>query len=129
MPHQCVRCSKLYDDGDKAILTGCSCGAKLFFYIKKEKLEKVREQQEKAPALSEDERKQIEEDVYDLLGSADQDLPVVLDLESVKILKPGKFELDLVQLFNKRQPLVYRVEEGRYVIDLANSFRERRKDL
>ena len=41
MPHQCVRCNTFYEDGSKAILAGCSCGGKLFFYVKKEKLEKA----------------------------------------------------------------------------------------
>ena len=35
MPHQCVRCGTFYDDASKEILEGCSCGAKLFFYVKK----------------------------------------------------------------------------------------------
>jgi hypothetical protein len=125
MPHQCVRCNKLYDDGSKQILTGCECGSKLFFYIRKEKLEAIKEKQQEVENLSVSEKKQIEQDVYDMIGEIDRDLPIVLDLESINVLKPGKFELDIVQLFNKKQPLVYRMEEGKYVIDLANSFRER----
>ena len=39
MPHQCVRCNNLYPDGAKEILKGCSCGARLFFYIKKKNIE------------------------------------------------------------------------------------------
>ena len=42
MPHQCVRCNKFYEDGAQEILEGCSCGARLFFYIKKEKLEETK---------------------------------------------------------------------------------------
>ena len=40
MPHQCVRCNTFHEDGSEQILKGCECGGKLFFYIKKEKLEK-----------------------------------------------------------------------------------------
>ena len=29
------------------------------------------------------------------------DKPVILDLESVRVLKPGKFEIDIVNLFSK----------------------------
>jgi len=43
MPHQCVRCNTFYDDGAKEILHGCSCGARLFFYVRKEKLEKAKD--------------------------------------------------------------------------------------
>ncbi|MBI3034139.1 hypothetical protein HYY72_03185, partial [Candidatus Woesearchaeota archaeon] len=47
--------------------------------------------------------------------------PVFLDLETIRVLKPGKYELDLVQLF-KNEPLIYKIDEGKYVIDLVRSF-------
>jgi len=47
----------------------------------------------------------------------------VLDIESVRVLKPGKFEIDLVHLFNKKNPLVYKLEEGKYIIDIAETFK------
>ncbi len=120
MPHRCVRCGKFYDDGSKEILKGCSCGARLFFYIKKAAFEQADEIIEN---LSVQEKKQIENDVYDIMGVQKQEeAPIVLDLESIKIKKPGKFELDLVNLFNKDHPLVYKLEEGKYVIDLAQTF-------
>ena len=42
MPHQCVRCNTFYDDGASEILKGCKCGGKLFFFIKKDKLEEAK---------------------------------------------------------------------------------------
>ena len=121
MPHQCVRCSKLYVEGDNAIITGCSCGSKLFYFIKKEQLDSVRKDRS-LQDLSSDDRKRIEEDIYAIIGNeVDKNIPVILDIESVKVTRPGSFELDLVNLFNTKQPLVYRLEEGRYVIDIVNS--------
>ncbi len=120
MPHQCVRCKVLYDDGSKEILTGCPCGCKMFFFIKKEKFQKLKEEQIE---LSVEEREQIEHDIYDLVGSTiDKEKPVILDFESIKILKPGQYELDLVSLF-KKEPLIFRLEEGKYMIDIAESFK------
>jgi uncharacterized protein len=120
MPHRCVRCGTVYDDGSEEILKGCSCGAKLFFYVKKKDLE---ESGEIVGNLSEDEKKQIEEDVCDLVGvNPGEETPVVLDLESIRVMKPGKFELDLVNLFNRDKPLVYKLEEGKYFIDISESF-------
>jgi len=43
MPHKCVRCGKVYSDGSHEILSGCSCGAKLFFYVRKEKIDEAEE--------------------------------------------------------------------------------------
>jgi predicted nucleic acid-binding Zn-ribbon protein len=109
----------LYEDGDNALLKGCSCGAKLFFFIKQNKLKKIQEATEK---LTIKEKEQIEKDVFDLVGSeVDKSEPVILDLESIRVLKPGKYELDLVHLF-KKDPLIFKVGEGKYMIDLIESF-------
>ena len=126
MPHQCVRCNKFYDDGSEEIIKGCSCGGRLFFFIKKERLEEAKQVTDHLQ-LSIDDRKQMEEDVYDLVGmEMDKDHPVVLDLEAIRVLKPGQYELDLVHLF-KGEPLVFKLEEGKYMIDLAQSFKDFRK--
>lgn len=126
MPHQCVRCSTFYEDGAKELLNGCSCGGKLFFFIKKEKLEELK----KISAgidLSMEDREQIEQDVFDLVGSElDSDQPVVLDLEAIRVLRPGKYELDLVHLF-KKEPLIFKLEDGKYMIDIVQSFNKLRK--
>lgn len=126
MPHQCVRCNNMYDDGSSEILNGCNCGGKLFFYVKKEALEKKQMQLK----LSTEEQQQIEKDVCDIIGVDKDDLehPVVLDLETIQIMQSGKFHIDIVKLFNKKNPLVYKLEEGKYVIDLAESFK-RDKDF
>jgi predicted nucleic acid-binding Zn-ribbon protein len=123
MPHQCVRCGTIYDDGASEILKGCACGGKLFFYIKKDKLEEAKKVTESAN-LSSKEKEQIEQDVFELVGSdIDKDKPVVLDLEAIRVLRPGKYELDLVHLF-KGEPLIFKLEEGKYMIDIVESFRQ-----
>jgi len=122
MPHQCVRCGKFYDDGAEEILKGCPCGGRLFFYINKKKLE---ESKNIVTDLTAQEKNEIEKDVFDLIGiEGGVEKPVVLDLESIRILKPGKYELDIVNLFRKR-PLIYKLEEGKYLIDLPESFKKK----
>jgi predicted nucleic acid-binding Zn-ribbon protein len=122
MPHQCVRCNTFYEDGSEEILKGCPCGGRLFFYIKKDRLKKAKEVAGQVQ-LSETEKKQIEKDVIELVGSrTDEDLPIVLDLESIRITKPGKYELDLVHLF-KGDPMVVKLEEGKYIIDVPETFK------
>ena len=124
MPHQCVRCGKFYDDGAEEILKGCPCGGRLFFYINKKKLE---ESKNIVTDLTTQEKNEIEKDVFDLIGiEGGVEKPVVLDLESIRILKPGKYELDIVNLFRKR-PLIYKLEEGKYLIDLPESFKKEKK--
>lgn len=72
---------------------------------------------------------QIEKDIRELTGlDKTPDEPVILDLESVRVLKPGKFEIDIVNLFSKHRPLIYKLEEGKYVIDLASTLTANSKD-
>lgn len=117
----------LYGDASEAILKGCTnCGGKLFFFIKADQLEKAKARKFD---LSQKERDQIESDVYEIIGEdIDRDLPVVLDIESINVLKPGKYELDLVNLFKEKHPVIYRLEDGKYVIDLIESFKKLRKE-
>lgn len=96
----------------------------MFFYVKKEKLEDAKKAVEDLH-LTKKQKEQIEDDVFDIIGVSKQDdQPVILDLESIKILKPGQYELDLVNLFKKKQPLIYKLEDGKYMIDIAESFKK-----
>ena len=118
MPHQCVRCGTIYPDDAEELLKGCSvCGGKLFLYIKKEQLER----KEEILKLSDKEKKEIEKEVYNLIGIDEPDKPVILDIESIRVKKPGKYEIDLVKLFREK-PLVFRIGEGKYIIDLSEAF-------
>ena len=89
--------------------------------MREEQLAKLQEQIIEIPEL---EKKQIEKDVREIAGIKDLDAPVILDFESVKVTGEGKFELDLANLFNKKRPLVYKLEEGKYMIDLARTLKD-----
>lgn len=123
MPHQCVHCGKLYEIASRELLEGCSCGSHFFFFIKKEQLEALREKKIPTLELKEAEKDKIEKDVREMIGAEKEDTPVILDLESVKVLAPGKFEIDVVNLFSEKRPLIYKLEEGKYIIDLASTLR------
>ncbi len=121
MPYRCVHCSKVYKDGSEEILKGCSsegCSSKFFFYLREEKLKEILDKKEKEPELSSVEKEQIEEDVRDIAGVEDEESPIFLDFESIKIVKPGKYLLDLGKLFETDKPKIYQIEDGKYVIDL-----------
>ena len=123
MPHQCVRCNTIYPDGAEELLKGCTCGGKFFFYVREKHL---KEAEQLVQQLTEKEKHQIEQDVLDIAGVIEDNKPVILDLETVRILKPGKYELDVVKLF-KGDSLVYKLEDGKYIIDLLATFKSLRE--
>ncbi|MFC7231773.1 Zn-ribbon containing protein [Saliphagus sp. GCM10025308] len=62
----------------------------------------------------------------------DDDRPSLEDLreelneqfESIKILKPGQYELNLMELYDREEYIVSLQEDGRYVIDVPDSWRD-----
>ena len=90
----------------------------------------VKELQGKIEELNKFDKAKMEKDVREIIGvSEKEDIPVILDLESIRVLKPGKFEIDVVNLFNKKRPLIYKLEEGKYIIDLASTLKLNAEEL
>ena len=118
MPHQCVHCSKILPIASKELLEGCSgCGGHFFFYIREEQLDEAKE---KPIEIPKEEKSKVEKDIREIAGIPDENAPVILDIESVRVLGEGKYEIDVVNLFNKKKPIVYKLEEGKYIIDLTS---------
>ncbi len=118
MPYRCVHCSALYADEAQQVLDGCRCGSKFFFYMKEEKVKEILQQMQHEVPLSEAEKVQIEEEVRELTGIEDEETPVFLDFESVRVMKPGKYAIDLPKLFSKAKPKIYQLEDGKYIVDI-----------
>ena len=79
--------------------------------------------------IPEDEKESIELDIREMVGITNEEEPVILDLESVRAIGDGKFEIDVVNLFNKKRPLIYKLEEGKYLIDLATTLKDSVKNI
>ena len=125
MAYKCVHCSAIYEDGSEEIIKGCTnCKSKFFFYITNEKLKEISEaaalNKEIANDLTEKEKDQIEKDVRDISGLTNEEIPIFLDFESIKIIKSGKYLLDLPKLFSMDKPRVYKLEDGKYIVDLTS---------
>lgn len=128
MPHQCVKCSRIIPAGSRELLKGCAeCGGRFFFYVRDEQLEKIR--LNPIIEISDEEKENVEKDIREIAGITEDDIPVILDLESVRAIGEGKFEIDVVNLFNKKRPLIYKMEEGKYIIDLASTLNRSVKEM
>ena len=126
MTHQCVRCSNIIRVGSKEILEGCEkCGGKFFFYIRDEQIKSLKE---KIIEVPEEQKTIIEKDIREMVGITDDSAPVILDIESIRVTGEGKFEIDIIKLFKKDRPLIYKLEEGKYIIDIASTLKKSLKE-
>ncbi|MDP3991977.1 MAG: Zn-ribbon containing protein, partial [Nanoarchaeota archaeon] len=87
------------------------------------------EMHDKIIEIPENEKAQVEEDIREIVGIPDEQTPVILDIESIRVTGEGKFELDIAKIFRKDRPLIYKLEEGKYIIDLASTLQGSAKDL
>jgi predicted nucleic acid-binding Zn-ribbon protein len=131
MPHQCVHCSEIYPDASQELLLGCKCGSKFFYYIKQDKIEKLRQEiPDSLFEISKIDKERIEKDIREITGMDEElDKPVILDVESIRVLGPGKYEIDIINLFSKSRPIIYKLEEGKYIIDLSDTVKVGRDEI
>lgn len=121
MPNKCTKCGKIHpDDASYLLEEGCdNCGSRFFFYVRKEALKQAEEDIKK---LTTKEIEEIEHDIRDIVSEVekpvDEDETVILDVEAIRVIKPGKYHIDVTKLFMQR-PIVIRVGPGRYEIDLT----------
>ncbi|MDD2678305.1 MAG: Zn-ribbon containing protein [Candidatus Nanoarchaeia archaeon] len=119
MPHQCVKCGKIYGDASNELLTGCGeCKGKFFFFIKKEKMKT-----DFIEKLSNKDIEKIEKDIRELIPELKSAEPIILDLETIRVIGPGKYEIDVGSLM-RGKPVIIQVGDGKYFIDLPNAFKK-----
>ena len=144
MPHRCTRCGTIFEDGDSVILSGCpSCGWNKFLYVK---IEPEGFEHQGRPALEEqklDLEASLDEAVRNIdeaLASGEKDRVQQSEnenkaegnrVESVRILGPGSYELNLDSLLERKELVMAIREEGSYALHLPSVFnqqKERQKD-
>jgi uncharacterized protein len=137
MPHRCTRCGTIFEDGDSVILSGCpNCGWNKFLYVKRES--KGSEDQGK-PALEEQKLdlessldevvRNIDEALSSEQGDKNQELEAEKKVEgdrveSVRILGPGSYELNLDSLLERKELVMAIREEGSYALHLPSVFKQ-----
>lgn len=139
MPHKCTRCEKIFEDGAEVILSGCpNCGWNKFLYVKdmepeEEAEEKdVQVQPEVVDSVKEDiPAEQFIREIDDIIGIAHQEKEAVEEegerVESVRILGPGSYELNLSSLLERDEIVMAIKEDGTYAVDLSSAFRKKKK--
>ena len=108
--HKCLNCGKKFERITKEMLNGCpECGGRLFLYIRDGEDLEARELVD---------RIKVEES---------RDMRPEEQIESLRILNAGVYELNLEALMEKREIVMGIKQSGSYVIHLPSLFGKRKK--
>jgi hypothetical protein len=118
MPHKCTKCGREYKDGSTEILKGCaSCGGKKFLYVKDTEINKdVLEEKS-----IEDIAKETHEEILEVVEpKTKQEVEMFDRVETIRIVSPGTYELNLEKMAQGDERIVSVGKEGNYIIDLMS---------
>ncbi|GIU70210.1 MAG: hypothetical protein KatS3mg002_1446 [Candidatus Woesearchaeota archaeon] len=127
MKHKCTKCKKIYDDKDIEIINGCSCGNnRFFFFNENKKISKPKNLNKKNIIESDIEFDHEKDSDYEYFEIDDEDNNeiILMDTETISIIKEGKYVIDIQSLLNNNAP-IYKYGEGKYSIDLNNFMRKK----
>ena len=155
MPHQCLKCGKIFPEGTSQILQGCpQCGGTRFFYTQKPLNEKKREQ--KRQETEKDTRALVEQVLKEGLPSQESGetspwielkkrkvADIINELahqknevtqknvqgnekiESISVKDVGDYEINIQKLLREESVIIQK--NGSYMIHLPSVFDEYRK--
>jgi len=118
MPHKCTKCGREYKDGSTEILKGCaSCGGKKFLYVKEGELNKDVLEEKSIEEIAEESHEEVLE-VSE--PKARKEVEMFDRVETIRIVSPGSYELNLEKMVKTDERIVSVGKEGSYVIDLMS---------
>lgn len=123
MLHKCVKCGKVYNGKDSALMFGCDCGTRLFMLI----------HEEDESAISSSECQKIGEKLGGAkFGELSKDRPIVLrverakgnehrpledEVENVKVFERGCYEINVESLM-RGNPIVIKTDKEVYYVQM-----------
>jgi uncharacterized protein len=115
MPHKCVQCGRDYKDASPVILRGCeSCGGRKFLYVGENDRNKDIMLEQSAEALA----KEAPDQVLEVTKGPDENIECHDRVESIRIIAPGMYELNIEKLATSDERVVGIGTEGNYLLDL-----------
>ncbi len=139
MPHKCTRCENVFRDGAAIILNGCpKCGWNKFLYVKDETtplqgtIEKVGDTS--IPPAASAFIKEVDELIGNKPPQPEQKKPEIKKdkeevgdrVESVRILSPGSYELNLDSIMKRDEIVMALKEDGSYIVHLPSVFQKKK---
>ena len=124
MPHKCTQCGREFEDGSTKILKGCpSCGGKKFLYIREAERHDDVLKEKTVDEIARD----TGEDVLEVRrDQRKEEIEVFERIESIRILGPGSYELNIDKLARSDEVVVGLEKEGKYVVDILSMAKKKK---
>jgi predicted nucleic acid-binding Zn-ribbon protein len=125
MPHKCTKCGREYKAGSTEILKGCaSCGGKKFLYVKDTEIHKDVLEEKSISEIADESH----EDILEIVEPKNKEQVEMYDrVETIRIVSPGTYELNLEKMAVSDQRIVSVGKEGNYIIDLMSMSKDEPK--
>jgi hypothetical protein len=125
MPHKCTKCGREYKAGSTEILKGCaSCGGKKFLYVKDTEINKDVLEEKSISEIADESH----EDILEIVEPKKKEQVEMYDrVETIRIVSPGTYELNLEKMAKSDQRIVSVGKEGNYIIDLMSMAKDEPK--
>ncbi|MEA3282950.1 MAG: Zn-ribbon domain-containing protein [Euryarchaeota archaeon] len=122
MPHKCTNCEHIFEDGSVDILNGCpNCGWNKFLYVPANSATE-------AETETETDAKDTDAGMLSDKVEAEKEAVPDMDVESIRILEKGSYELNLESLLEREEIILSMKEDGRYLVHLPSVFEKGKKD-
>jgi predicted nucleic acid-binding Zn-ribbon protein len=144
MPHKCTRCESIFKDGAAIILNGCpKCGWNKFLYVRDETPapeQVIKPDASISTGQISPEASNFIKEVDEILGIQGEpkqhelikeqkvETPKEIGnrVESIRILAPGQYELNLESLLERKEIVMALKEDGTYIVHLPSVFKQKK---
>ncbi|MCX9012374.1 MAG: Zn-ribbon domain-containing protein [Candidatus Methanoperedens sp.] len=138
MPHKCTKCESVFRDGAAIILNGCpKCGWNKFLYVRDDApahAEKAGTHEGSIPPAASRFIKEVDEllakkpTTSEPVKTKDETKPEEVGdrVESVRILSPGSYELNLDSIMKRDEIVMALKEDGTYIVHLPSVFQKKK---
>jgi len=132
MPHRCTKCNTVFRDGAAVILNGCpKCGWNKFLYVKNDKTPLSSDKKTESISPASKFVKEVDEILRNKNAESSnepEEEPEEAEdkVESVRILSPGSYELNLESLLERDEIVMALKEDGTYLVHLPSVFQKKK---
>jgi predicted nucleic acid-binding Zn-ribbon protein len=117
MPHKCTKCGREFKDGSTEILRGCpSCGSKKFLYVREAHRHKDVLEEKTITEIA----RETSEEVLEVVEIPGTPADPRGQVESIRILAPGSYELNLKKLSETDDMVVGVGKDAKYLLDIPS---------